>query len=128
MLFRSAKLVNDKLNAAVAGMVPRRQPDFIYQATPQFELSRVTIGANITGTTDSWVQDNNLMKMPGYTLVGAFAQYRPTDRVQLMLNVENLFNKVAFIEITTPSVPTNGIGIGRAVNGRTMSMSARMNF
>ena len=126
--YTHAKLVNDKLNAAVAGKVPRRQPDFIYQVTPQFELRQVTVGANITGTTSSWVQDNNLMRMPGYRLVDAFVQYRPTDRVRLMLNVDNLFDKVAFIEITTPSVPANGIGIGRAANGRTISMSARMSF
>jgi outer membrane receptor protein involved in Fe transport len=126
--YTHAKLVNDKLNAAVAGKVPRRQPDFIYQVTPQFELRQVTVGANITGTTSSWVQDNNLMRMPGYKLVDAFVQYRPTDRVRLMLNVDNLFDKVAFIEITTPSVPANGIGIGRAANGRTISMSARMSF
>lgn len=126
--YTHAELVNDKLNAAVGGKVPRRQPDFIYQVAPQFELRQVTIGANITGQTNSWVQDNNLMKMPGYTLVGAFAQYRPTQRLQLMLNAENLFDKVAFIEITTPSVPTNGIGLGRAVNGRTISLSARMDF
>ncbi|WP_296597095.1 TonB-dependent receptor [Phenylobacterium sp.] len=126
--YTHAELVNDKLNAAVAGKTPRRQPDFIFQATPQFEIRQVTVGANIVGTTDSWVQDNNLMKMPGYTLVGAFVQYRPTDRVELMLNVDNLFDKVAFIEITTPSVPANGIGLGRAANGRTISMSARLNF
>jgi len=126
--YTHAKLVNDKLNPAVAGKVPRRQPDFIFQATPQFEIRQVTVGANIVGATDSWVQDNNLMKMPGYTLVGAFAQYRPTERLQLMLNVDNLFDKVAFIEITTPSVPANGIGIGRAANGRTISMSARLDF
>lgn len=126
--YTSAELVNDKLNAAVAGKVPRRQPDFIYQATPQLDLGKATIGANIIGTTDSWVQDNNLMKMPGYTLVGAFAQYRLTDSIQLMLNAENLFDKVAIIEITTPSVPANGIGLGRAANGRTVSMSARMSF
>ena len=126
--YTDAELVNDKLNAAVAGKVPRRQPDFIYQATPQLDLGKATIGANIIGTTDSWVQDNNLMKMPGYTLVGAFIQYRLKDNVELMLNAENLFDKTAFIEITTPSVPTNGIGLGRAVNGRTVSMSARMSF
>ncbi|AAK24963.1 TonB-dependent receptor domain-containing protein [Caulobacter vibrioides] len=126
--YTDAELVNDKLNAAVAGKVPRRQPDFIYQATPQLDLGQVTIGANIIGTTESWVQDNNLMKMPGYTLVGAFAQYRVTDKLQLMLNAENLFDKVAIIEITTPSVPANGIGLGRAANGRTVSMSARMHF
>jgi outer membrane receptor protein involved in Fe transport len=126
--YTDAELVNDKLNAAVAGKVPRRQPDFIYQATPQLDLGKATVGANIIGVTDSWVQDNNLMKMPGYTLVGTFAQYRLKENVQLMLNAENLFNEVAFIEITTPSVPATGIGLGRAVNGRTVSMSARMSF
>lgn len=126
--YTHAELVNDKLNAAVAGKVPRRQPDFIFQVTPQFELEKVTVGANVIGTTNSWVQDNNLMKMPGYTLVSAFAQYRPTEKVQLMLNVDNLFDKEAFIEITTPSVPANGIGLGRAVNGRTISMTARVDF
>lgn len=126
--YTNAELVNDKLNAAVAGKVPRRQPDFIYQATPQLDLGQLTVGANITGSTSSWVQDNNLMKMPGYTIVGAFAQYHLRDNVQLMLNAENLFDEVAFIEIATPSVQTNGIGLGRAAHGRTISMSARMSF
>lgn len=123
-----AEIVGDKLNAAVAGKIPRRQPDFIFQATPQFETREVTIGANIIGTTDSFVQDNNLMRMPGYTLVNAFVQFRPMDRVQLMLDANNLFDEVAFIEITTPSVPANGIGFGRAANGRTINLSARFDF
>lgn len=126
--YTHAELVNDKLNASVAGKTPRRQPKLIYQATPQFDIDQFTIGANIMGTTSSWVQDNNLMKMPGYTLVGAMVQYRPTEQLQLMLNVDNLFDKFALIEVTTPSVPANGIGIGRAANGRTVSLSARLNF
>lgn len=123
-----AEIVNDKFNAAVAGMVPRRQPDYIFQATPQYETREVTVGANIIGSTSSWVQDVNLMKMPGFTLVNAFVQFRPMDRVQLMLNANNLFDEVAFIEITTPSVPANGIGLGRAANGRTITVSARYDF
>ncbi|WP_309629898.1 TonB-dependent receptor domain-containing protein [Brevundimonas sp.] len=123
-----AEIVSDKFNAAVAGMVPRRQPDFIFQATPQYETRLFTVGANIIGSTSSWVQDVNLMKMPGFTLVNAFVQFRPMDRVQFMLNANNLFDEVAFIEITTPSVPANGIGLGRAANGRTISLSARFDF
>lgn len=123
-----AEIVNDKFNAAVAGMVPRRQPDFIFQATPQYETRQFTVGANIIGSTSSWVQDVNQMKMPGYTLVNAFVQFRPMDRVQLMINANNLFDEVAFIEITTPAVPANGIGLGRAANGRTISLSARFDF
>ena len=123
-----AEIVGDRFNAAVAGMVPRRQPDYIFQATPQYETREVTVGANIIGSTSSWVQDVNQMKMPGYTLVNAFVQFRPMDRVQFMLNANNLFDEVAFIEITTPSVPANGIGLGRAANGRTISLSARFDF
>jgi outer membrane receptor protein involved in Fe transport len=123
-----AEIVDDKLNATVNGMVPRRQPDFLYQATPQYQNRYVTVGANLIGSTSSYATDNDLMRVPGYLLVNAFLQYRPVERVQLMLNANNLFDEVAWIEITTPSVPTNGVGLGRAANGRTISFSARMDF
>ena len=126
--YTQAEIVNDKLNATVAGMVPRRQPDFLYQATPQFQTRQFTVGANFIGATSSYATDNNLMRMPGYTLVNAFIQYRPLERVQLMVNANNLFDEVAFFEITTPSVPANGVGMGRAANGRTISFSARLDF
>ena len=109
-------------------MVPRRQPDFMYQATPQYQNRYVTIGANLIGATSSYATDNDIMTVPGYLLVNAFLQYRPVERVQLMLNANNLFDEVAWIEITTPSVPANGVGLGRAANGRTVSLSARMDF
>jgi outer membrane receptor protein involved in Fe transport len=123
-----AEIVDDKLNATVNGMVPRRQPDFLYQATPQFQSRQFTVGANLMGATSSYATDNDLMRVPGYLLVNAFLQYRPVARVQLMLNANNLFDEVAWIEITTPSVPANGVGLGRAANGRTISLSARMDF
>ncbi len=123
-----AEIVDDKLNPTVNGMVPRRQPDFLYQATPQYQNRWLTVGANLIGATSSYATDNDIMTVPGYLLVNAFLQYRPTERVQLMLNANNLFDEVAWIEITTPSVPANGVGLGRAANGRTVSLSARMDF
>ena len=126
--YTQAEIVGDKLNATVAGMVPRRQPDFLFQATPQFQIREFTVGANVIGATSSYATDNNLMRMPGYTLVNAFIQYRPVERLQLMVNANNLFDEVAFFEITTPSVPANGVGMGRAANGRTISLSARLDF
>jgi outer membrane receptor protein involved in Fe transport len=123
-----AEIVSDKLNATVAGMTPRRQPDFLYQATPQFQTREFTVGANLIGATSSYATDNDLMRVPGYLLVNAFVQYRPVERVQLMVNANNLFDEVAFFEITTPSVPADGVGLGRAANGRTISFSARMDF
>ncbi|MDP0919643.1 TonB-dependent receptor, partial [Klebsiella pneumoniae] len=74
---------------------PRHQADFIYAVTPQVELKYVTFGANVIGTTSSFAQDTNQLKLPGYKLVNAFVQVRPAERVQLMLNVNNLFNTLA---------------------------------
>jgi len=123
-----AEIVSDRANAAVAGMTPRRQPDFIFQATPVYETRDFTVGANLIGATSSWADDVNVMKMPGYTLVNAFVQYRPMERLQLMLVANNLFDEVAWYEITNVSVPANGVGRGRAANGRTVSLSARFDF
>jgi outer membrane receptor protein involved in Fe transport len=116
------------LNAAVAGMVPRRQPDFIFEATPQFEVRKVTVGANFVGSTGSYTQDTNALRLPGYTLVNGFIQFRPVDRVQVMINANNLFDTLGMIEVTQTSVPGNGVGVGRASNGRTVSASLRLDF
>ncbi|MBX9616571.1 MAG: TonB-dependent receptor [Caulobacteraceae bacterium] len=123
-----AEIVSDRANAAVTGMVPRRQPDFLFQATPVYETRDFTVGANLIGATSSWSDDVNVLKVPGYTLVNAFVQYRPLERLQLMLVANNLFDEVAWYEITNVSVPANGVGRGRAANGRTVSLSARYDF
>lgn len=126
--YTKAKILNDRLNAAVANMVPRRQPDFIYEITPQYESRRLTIGAYLVGVTGSYAQDVNILKMPGYTLVNPFVQFRPVNRLQLMLNVNNVFDSVGIIEISQTSVPKNGVGWGRAANGRTISASLRFDL
>ncbi|MDP3404365.1 MAG: TonB-dependent receptor [Brevundimonas sp.] len=123
-----AEIVSDRANAAVTGMVPRRQPDFLFQATPVYETRDFTVGANLIGATSSWSDDVNVLKVPGYTLVNAFVQYRPLERLQLMLVANNVFDEVAWYEITNVSVPANGVGRGRAANGRTVSLSARYDF
>ena len=128
LTYTDAEIVSDRLNTAVAGMVPRRQPKLIYQATPQYESGQLTLGAYIVGNTGSFAQDINSLKIPGYVLVNPFLQYRPVERLQFMLNVNNVFDKVAIIEISQTSVPANGVGWGRAANGRTISASARYAF
>lgn len=128
LTYTHAEIVNDRLNAAVAGMVPRHQPKFIFEATPQYETRRFTVGAYVVGTTGSYAQDINQLKMPGYTLVNPFVQFRPVDRVQLMVNANNVFDTLGLIEISQTSVPANGVGWGRAANGRTVTASLRLDF
>ncbi|AJP74142.1 TonB-dependent receptor domain-containing protein [Sphingomonas hengshuiensis] len=126
--YTHAELVKDYLVSAVNGNTPRHQPKFIFQATPEFETRHFTVGFNVVGNTSSYAQDTNLLKMPGYTVVNTFLQIRPVERVQLMVNVNNLFDQVGFFEVTQASVPASGIGWGRSVNGRTISSALRFSF
>ncbi|MCE7796241.1 TonB-dependent receptor [Sphingobium sufflavum] len=126
--YTKAKITQDKLDPTLTGKEPRHQPAWTFEATPQIETEQATVGANIVTITSSYAQDSNLLKMPGFTVVNAFVQYRPIPRVQLMVNANNLFNAVGLFEISQSTVPTNGIGSGRAINGRTVSASLRYNF
>lgn len=123
-----AKIVSDALNPGVIGNTPRRQARLIFQATPQAEIDRFTIGANVIGTTSSYAQDSNQLKLPGYTVANAFVQYRPTSRLLLSLNANNLFDVQGFTEAEDAVIPANGIVRARSINGRTTSMTARILF
>lgn len=126
--YTDAEIRSDAVNAAVKGMTPRHQPSLIFTAMPQVETRWFTVGANLTGITESYALDVNQLKMPGFTLVDAFVQFRPTDRLQVMVNANNLFDTVGFYEISQNTVPANGIGWGRSANGRTISASVKLDF
>ena len=126
--YTDAKISSDAANAAIIGNTPRHQADFIYSVTPQVEFERVTVGVNVIGTTVSYAQDNNLLELPAYTLVNAFVQVRPIENVQLMLNVNNLFNELALSDSEQGSIPATGVVLGRAYNGRTASATLRYTF
>lgn len=126
--YTHAEIESDALNPVLEGNTPRHQPKFIFQATPQFETEQVTVGANFVGTTSSYSQDINQLKMPGYTVVNAFLQFRPTRGVQVALNASNLFNVLGLTEVAQGTIPANGIVGVRAINGRTISSSLRFDF
>jgi outer membrane receptor protein involved in Fe transport len=126
--YTHAEIVKDYLVSTVNGDVPRHQPKFIFQVTPEYETEHYSVGFNVVGNTKSFASDTNLLTMPGYTVVNAFLQIRPTAGVQLMLNVNNLFDKVGLIEVTQATVPVNGIGWGRTTTGRTFAASLRYTF
>jgi outer membrane receptor protein involved in Fe transport len=126
--YTNASIVDDEFNPAVVGNTPRHQPDLIFQVTPQVETDRFTIGANFVGTTESFAQDANQLRLPGYTLVNGFAQLRLNDKVQLALVGNNLFDKLALTDVTQPSIPGSGLVTARALNGRTVTASVRLSF
>ena len=126
--YTHAEITDDATNPALVGNTPRHQASFIFEATPQFETKMFTVGANFLGTTSSYAQDTNQLKMPGYTVVNGFVQFRPTDRVQLMLNANNLFDTRGVAEVTQASIPASGMVLARTISGRTISASLRFAF
>ena len=126
--YTTAKITEDKLDPTLTGKEPRHQPSWTLEATPQYDTRNFTLGANVVTITDSYAQDNNLLVMPGFTTVNAFVQFRPIDRVQLMVNASNLFDTIGFFEISQGTVPANGIGWARSINGRRVSASLRFSM
>ena len=123
-----AKIVSDAVNPGTVGNRPRRQAEFVFSATPQVDFDRFTLGANVIGTTSSYAQDSNQLKLPGYTQVNAFVQFRPADQVQFSVNANNLFDTIGLTEAEEGAIPANGIVRARSINGRTISATARFSF
>jgi outer membrane receptor protein involved in Fe transport len=120
--------IKDALDASVIGNKPRRQADLVYQATAQYDQDAFTVGANIVGTTDSYTQDSNQLKLPAFAQVNAFLAFRPIERVELGLNATNLFNASGYTEAEEGSIPANGIVRARSIAGRTVLASVRFDF
>jgi outer membrane receptor protein involved in Fe transport len=112
----------------LSGKTPRHQPALLYQLTPQYDTHSFSFGANVIGTTGSFSQDVNQLKMPGYATVGLFTQYRPIEKVEVSLNVSNLFDKLAITDVLEGTIPSSGVAMARTLYGRTTSASVRFYF
>jgi outer membrane receptor protein involved in Fe transport len=118
----------DALDITTIGNTPRRQADLVYQGTAQYSDDLFTIGANIIGTTASFAQDNNGLRLPAFAQVNAFVAVRPMDRVEVGLNATNLFNSFGFTEAEEGLIPANDIVRARSIQGRTILASVRFDF
>jgi outer membrane receptor protein involved in Fe transport len=120
--------IKDALDPAVIGNRPRRQADLVYQATAQYDSDMFTLGANVVGTTESFAQDVNQLKLPAFAQVNAFLAVRPIDRVEIGLNAANLFNSTGYTEAEEGAIPANGLVRARSIAGRTVLASVRFDF
>ncbi|GAA4042378.1 TonB-dependent receptor [Sphingomonas rosea] len=126
--YTDANISRDNISPANVGNRPRRQAKWIYQSTAAYEQKSFGLGVNLVGTGDSYAQDSNQLKLPGFTTVNAFVNVRPLQRVTLSVNGNNLFNTKGFTEAEEGSIPANGIVRARSINGRTISASVRFDF
>ena len=113
------------LDPTVVGNRPRRQAELTYKITPSYSTDLFTVGASVIGTTSSYTQDSNQLKLPAFTTVNAFLSVRPMARLQVSVNANNLFNVEGYTEAEEGSIPANGIVRARSINGRTVSLSAK---
>ena len=125
--YTNAKIIGSK-DLTVIGHRPRRQAEFIWRVAPEYNTGMFSVGASAIGTTSSYTQDSNQLKLPAFTQVNAFVAVRPIERVQLSLNANNLFNTKGFTEAEEGAIPANGIVRARSINGRTISASLKFDF
>jgi outer membrane receptor protein involved in Fe transport len=124
--FTDSRIAVDQINPGFVGHVPRRQARFIFQTTPELTFGAIALGANVVGTTSSFAQDENKLRMPGFTTVNAFVDWQLNRRVQLSLSSNNAFDTLGFTESENGSIPPGGIVRARSVNGRTTSLALRL--
>ena len=126
--YTDAEIDRDNISPANVGNTPRRQADWIYQATAAYDSELFGLGVNAVGTSDSYAQDSNQLVLPGFTAVNAFVNLRPADGITLSLNANNVFDVEGFTEAEEGAIPANGIVRARSINGRTLSASVRFDF
>ncbi|MCP4414099.1 MAG: TonB-dependent receptor [Gammaproteobacteria bacterium] len=119
----------DSNNPDHIGNQPRRQSDFIYNITPAYTTGDHVVGINFYGTDDVYIQDDNQGVFDGFIVANLFWNYQMTDSVSLSLNVNNLFDEVAFTEGEEGGALSVGQLVRiRPINGRTGSLSIRYDF
>lgn len=115
---------------AFKGNKPRRQADVIYSLTPTFNVKKFSLGSSILGTTSSFSQDVNSLKLPAYVYVNPFVLYQVNKRWSASINANNVFNVTGFTEAEDGAITNNQNNIVRArsITGRTVSGTVSFNF
>lgn len=111
------------------GKTPRRQAKLIYQVSPSYAVGPLEVGASIVGTTKSYAQDDNVVVLPAYATVNAFANYEFARNTVISLGVSNLFNTLGYTEAEGQNnLGSNPLYIARAINGRSLKASVKYSF
>ncbi len=112
---------------AKTGLTPHTMPKFTYRLSPSYDAGVAAAGFSLTGQSSSFAGDDDTLKIPGYSIVSAFAKVRPFDGLEIGLNASNLFNKLAYAG--SGGLAANGqLFDNSAITGRTFSASVRYSF
>ena len=112
------------------GNTPRRVPDLMFNINPSYRIGKAAIGISLVGTTKVFAQFDNVVVLPGFTYVNAFASYKLTKGLVIRANVNNLFNTFGLTEMEGDAFTDNAVNYmrGRPITGRASSFSVIYNF
>lgn len=123
-----AEISADAFNPGTVGNTPRRQADFIYTITPQYQNDDMLVGASLQGSTEYFVGDSNQLKQDAYNIVNAFASWYVSDSFTVSVNVNNLTDEFVITESEESNANVGDIIRARPLNGRTTSLSIKYMF
>lgn len=123
-----AEISKDRNNQAIVGNTPRRQADYIYTITPQYQNDDFLIGATFQGSDDFYVQDSNELKQDAYAITNLFATWYITDEFSASVNVNNLTDEFVITESEEGAANAGDIIRARPLNGRTTNISLKYMF
>lgn len=112
------------------GNTPRRQPDLMYNLIPAYTFGDHSIGLSFIGQTDAFAQDDNMLVMPGYTIVNGFVNIGITKGLSLSLNANNLLDTIGITESEEGAITEGQINYirARSITGRSISGTIRYTF
>ncbi|QFT55702.1 TonB-dependent receptor [Microbulbifer sp. THAF38] len=129
LTWTDAEISKDANNPSVVGNTPRRQADIIYTITPQYNWGdSLTFGASLQGSSEYYVSDSNQLKQDGYVLVNLFGSYYVTEDLTVSFNVNNLTDEFVVTEVEESYAEAGDIVRGRAISGRSTSVSFNYAF
>lgn len=128
--YSNSKIVSSATSALV-GNRPGGLPEFLYVISPSYDAGVVAFGVSVNGQTATPSDDFNLYTIKGSTFVNGFLTVRPVDRIELGLNVNNLFDKLGFRgggSLNPILSSTSAVFNNTALYGRTVTGSIRYRF
>ncbi|NNU16225.1 TonB-dependent receptor [Parvularcula sp. ZS-1/3] len=115
-------------SGANVGNKPRRQADYVFNVSPYFEAERWTVGANVFGTDEVFIQDNNDLSFDAYNIVSVYGRFDITENISVSADVNNLFDEEGFTEGEEGSAVAGDFVRIRPINGRNASLTLSYRF
>ncbi len=128
--YSNSKIVSS-VTPALVGNRPGGLPEFLYVISPSYDAGVAAFGVSVNGQTSTPSDDFNLYTIKGSTFVNGFVTVRPVDRIELGLNVNNLFDKLGFRgggSLNPILSSTSAVFNNTALYGRTVTGSIRYRF